>query len=56
MSNQAQLSNHQQPSQDLSQDSTAPVFSSWQAWYGLVLGVFAALVGLMYWFSHAFAS
>ncbi len=53
MSNHAPLEDAQH---DVSQDSTAPVFSSWQAWYGLVLGVFAALVGLMYWFSHAFAS
>lgn len=53
------MSNHEplkDMQHDVSQDSTAPVFSSWQAWYGLVLGVFAALVGLMYWFSHAFAS
>lgn len=47
---------NQEPLHDASAVEPSPVFSSWQAWYGLVLGVFAAFVGFMYWFSHAFAS
>jgi hypothetical protein len=31
-----------------------PVFASWNVWYGLVLGVFALIVGLLSWFSRAF--
>ncbi len=31
-----------------------PVFSSWKAWYSLVLSVFAASVLLLWYFSRAF--
>ncbi len=39
---------------DQSTKDQAPVFSSWNVWYGLTLGVFAVVVGLMVWFSKAF--
>jgi hypothetical protein len=37
-------------------DNEAPVFGSWSVWYGLVVGVFALVVGVLAWFSKAFAS
>lgn len=32
-----------------------PVFSSWQGWYALLIGVLTALVALFYWLTRAFA-
>lgn len=37
------------------QSEQIPVFASWNAWYGLVVGVFALVVGLLWWFSRVFS-
>jgi hypothetical protein len=42
------------PPQDFNDADTPPVFRTWNGWYSLVIGVFAAIVLLLWAFSQAF--